>query len=90
MNFIKPQHCMLNRDRLADLGRLPKKERGERQVRCETCRRWCYESDRCNLFTALGKCQHKNRVGESQGMGHVTHEECADCGVDLTPGKRDE
>jgi hypothetical protein len=51
MNFIKPEHCKLNRDRLADLGRLPPKKRGEKQQRCELCRRWCYESDRCNLFT---------------------------------------
>lgn len=39
------------------------------------------------IDTTPGECAHKQRAGESTGMGHVTHEQCMDCGADLTPGK---
>lgn len=51
MNFIKVADCKMNRDRLAELGRLPRPRRGP-QLHCWTCGRWCYEVDRCNLFQA--------------------------------------
>ena len=25
----------------------------ERQVQCSACKRWCYQSERCNLFTTI-------------------------------------
>lgn len=49
-HFFKVSHCQQDRDKLADLDRPFPRDRGELQVRCEACRRWCYKSQRCNLF----------------------------------------
>lgn len=57
MNFLKPEHCVLNRDRTPwNPNRKTSKAKGERQqYQCAKCLRWCYMADRCNLFEALPK-----------------------------------
>lgn len=64
--FIEVEHCTLSRDRHAELGRpVPKKQRGERQIKCDACGRWCFEANRCNLFRSekeTGNKANENRV----------------------------
>ena len=71
INFHRVVDCQSDRDRLAGLGRKFSREKGEPQVRCEACRRWCYKSQRCNLFESTQGQEVTQNVPEAvSGESH--------------------
>ena len=49
------QECSINRDMLTDAKTWPKIKKKTKQTWCKGCCRWCYETERCNLYEGWPK-----------------------------------